>query len=178
MLQAAGKQPGSEVFAGRLDILNNLFARANFQRALALGIIFQLILVRMRFGNQVFATGGSPEAAIAQGVRVKRVKIICFVLTAILAGLAGVVTFSRFTTIFVATAAGLELRAIAAAVVGGTMLTGGVGSIIGGLLGIFLINMLRTGVILLGLPSDNFEAIVGVTIIAAAILNERLRSRD
>ena len=57
------------------------------------------------------------------------------------------------------------------------VLTGGVGSIIGGLVGILLINMLRTGVVLLGLPSDNFEAIVGVAIIGAAILNERLRGR-
>ena len=57
------------------------------------------------------------------------------------------------------------------------MLTGGVGSIVGALLGIFLISMLRSGVVLAGLPSDNFEAIVGLTIIAAAVLNEKLRSR-
>jgi simple sugar transport system permease protein len=88
-----------------------------------------------------------------------------------------VMTFSQFFTVFVATGSGLELTSIASAVAGGTVLTGGVGSIIGGLLGILLINMLRTGVVLLGLPSDNFEAIVGVAIIGAAILNERLRGR-
>ena len=181
MLQSTHKLPGYELFAGRLDILNDLFAKANLRTtllwALIIGILFQLLLVRTRFGNQVFATGGSPQAAIAQGVRVKRVKIACFVLTSMLAGLAGVMTFSRFTTIFVASATGLELKAIAAAVVGGTMLTGGVGSIVGALLGIFLISMLRSGVVLAGLPSDNFEAIVGLTIIAAAVLNEKLRSR-
>jgi simple sugar transport system permease protein len=78
----------------------------------------------------------------------------------------------------VATGANLELTAIAAAVVGGTLLTGGVGSIIGGLIGILLISMLRTGVVLLGLPSDNFEAIVGVAIIGAASFNEWVRGRS
>jgi simple sugar transport system permease protein len=136
-----------------------------------------LILTRTRFGNQVFATGGNPGAAVAQGVNTRAVKMACFIITGMLAGLAGVFTFSRFNTVFVATATGLELKAIAAAVVGGAMLTGGVGSIIGALLGIFMINMLRTGVVLLGLPSDNFEAIVGITIIAASILNEKMRPR-
>ncbi len=66
---------------------------------------------------------------------------------------------------------------VASAVVGGTVLAGGTGSVVGGMLGILLINMLRSGVVLLGLPSDNFEAIVGITIVAAAILNEKIRTR-
>ena len=110
-------------------------------------------------------------------MKTKRVKVICFTIAGILSGLAGVMTFSQFFTMFVATGTGLELTSIASAVAGGTVLTGGVGSIIGGLLGILLINMLRNGVVLRGLPSDNFEAIVGVAIIGAAVLNERLRGR-
>jgi simple sugar transport system permease protein len=182
MLQVAEKLPIYEVFSGRLELINNLIERANFRTvtvwALLLALLLQLVLTRTRFGNQLFATGGNPGAAVAQGVKTKLVKLISFTLTGFLAGIAGIMTFSQFTTVFVATATGLELTAIAAAVVGGTLLTGGVGSIIGGLVGILIINMLRTGVVLLGLPSDNFEAIVGVAIIGAAIINEYIRRRS
>jgi simple sugar transport system permease protein len=181
MLQTNERLPVYDLLNGRLDLLNVVFGRANFRTAtlwaLGLGVLVQLVLTRSRFGNQIFATGGNPGAARAQGVNTRLVKLICFTLTGFLSGLAGILTFSQFRTIFVASGAGLELTAIASAVVGGALLTGGVGSIIGGLIGIVLINMLRSGVILLGLPSDNFEAVVGITIIAAAILNEKIRSR-
>lgn len=182
MLQTAEKLPIYELFSGRLDFINSLFERANFRTvtlwALLLGLLLQLVLTRTRFGNQVFATGGNPGAARAQGVKTNLIKLVSFTLLGLLAGVAGMMTFSQFTTVFVATATNLELTAIAAAVVGGTLLTGGVGSIIGGLIGILIINMLRTGVVLLGLPSDNFEAIVGVAIIGAAIINEYIRRRS
>jgi simple sugar transport system permease protein len=182
MLQTAERLAVYDFFSSRLDFVNNLFERANFRTvtvwALLLGLLLQFILTRTRFGNQVFATGGNAGAARAQGVKTKLVKLVSFALTGTLAGVAGIMTFSQFTTVFVATATDLELTAIASAVVGGTLLTGGVGSIIGGLIGILIINMLRTGVVLLGLPSDNFEAIVGVAIIGAAIINEYIRRRS
>jgi simple sugar transport system permease protein len=180
MLQTTDELSLYTFFSGRLDIVNNLFRRANFQTAtvwvIGLGLLFQFILIRTRFGNHVFATGGNPRGAKAQGINTKRVKLICFTLTGTLAGLAGIMTFSQFLTVFVATGRGVELTAIASAVVGGALLKGGVGSIIGGLVGILLISVLRSGAVLLGLPSDNFEAIVGIAIIGAAIINERVRS--
>jgi simple sugar transport system permease protein len=182
MLQTTEKLPLYTFFNGRLDIVNDLFSRANFRTVtlwvLILGLILQFVLIRTRYGNQVFATGGNPGAAKAQGVSTKRVKLLSFIITGMLSGLAGIMTFSQFTTVFVATGANLELTAIAAAVVGGTLLTGGVGSIIGGLIGVLLISMLRTGVVLMGLPSDNFEAIVGVAIIGAASFNAWVRGRS
>ena len=182
MLQTTDKLPVYETLSGRLDIVNDLFSRANFRVvtlwALVLGIIVQILLTRTQFGNQVFATGGHPGAALAQGVHVKRVKVVCFTISGLLSGFAGILTFSQFKTVFVATGTGLELTAIASAVVGGTLLSGGVGSIIGGLIGVLLISTLRSGVVLMGLPSDNFEAIVGVTIIVASIINERVRRRN
>ena len=181
MTQITQRLPVQEVFNGRLDVVNDLFTRANFSTvtlwAIALGIIFQLILTRTKFGNHVFAAGASPGAALAQGVNAKLVKIICFVITGMLSGFAGIMIFSQFSTVQVVTGSILELKVIAAAVIGGTLLTGGFGSIIGGLLGVVLIALLRTGTILLGFPSDNFEAIVGVTIIGAALLNDWIRDR-
>jgi len=114
---------------------------------------------------------------LTQGVNNKRVKITCFIITGLLCGLAGMLTFSQFSTAQVVTGANVELKVIAAAVIGGALLTGGFGSIVGALLGILLIALLRTGTILLGLPSDNFEAIVGVTIVGAALLNDWIRDR-
>lgn len=170
-----------DVFNGRLDILNNLFERANFRTSLVwwllIVILFQILLTRTRFGNQTFATGGNAGAATAQGVNVKIVRVINFALVGALAGFAGVLDFSQFTSVRVATGAGVELTAIAAAVIGGARLEGGSGSIWGALIGVLLISTLRTGVVLLGLPADNFEAIVGVCIIGAVILNNWLRQR-
>ena len=182
MRQFIKRMPVQDVLNGRLDVVNSLFTQANFRTgtlwALALGIIFQIILTRSAFGNQVFAVGGNPGAALTQGVNIKWVKLACFIITGALAGLAGVLTFSEFSTVLVVTGANVELSVIAAAVIGGTLLTGGAGSIIGGLLGILLISLLRSGVVLLGLPSDNYEAIVGVTIIGAALLNDWIVRRS
>lgn len=182
MLQTTDELPLYTFFNGRLDIVNNLLSRANFRTTavwvIVLGLLFQFILIRTRFGNHVFATGGNPKGAKAQGINTKLVKLACFTLTGTLAGLVGIMTFSQFLTVFVATGRGVELTAIASAVVGGALLKGGVGSIIGGLVGILLISMLRSGVVLSGFPSDNFESIVGIAIIGAAIINERVRSRS
>jgi simple sugar transport system permease protein len=182
MRQFTERMPVQDVLNGRLDVVNNLFTLANFRTgtlwALGLGIILQIVLTRTAFGSHVFAVGGNPGAALTQGISTKRVKVLCFILTGALAGFAGILTFSEFSTVLVVTGANVELRVIAAAVIGGTLLTGGAGSIIGGLLGIVLINLLRSGAILLGLPSDNFEAIVGVTIVGAALLNDWIVRRS
>jgi simple sugar transport system permease protein len=172
-----------DIFNGRLDFIADAVQGANFRTAglwwLGLVLLFQYLLVRTRFGNHVFATGGGLGAAAAQGVPVKRIKLICFILSGVLAGFAGVLLFSQFKTVRIATGAGEELKAIASAVVGGTLLTGGSGSIIGALLGVLIISMLRTGVVLTNLiPADNFEAIVGVTIVGAAIFNHWVREKS
>ena len=185
MVQTLEKLTIYNVFNGRLDVVNDLFRGANFRTSLLwlllVALICQYVLVRTRYGNHVFATGGNPGAAQAQGVNVKLVKVINFMISGVLSGLAGVLLFSQFKTVKVATGAGMELSAIAAAVVGGASLTGGYGSIWGALIGVLLISALRTGVVLLDIsfiPADNFPAVVGVTIVAAVILNNWIRSRS
>lgn len=182
MIQTTAKSlPIYNFFNGRLDQLANMVEGANFRSSLfwliGLVILFQFILVRTQFGNHILSTGGNPGAAAAQGVNVKRIKFACFTISGFLAGLAGVMLFSQYGTARIATGDGEELNAIAAAVVGGTLLTGGSGSIVGGLLGILTISMLRTGVVRLDIiEPDNFPAIVGATIVAAAIFNNFLRT--
>lgn len=184
MLQTVDRHPIYNIFNGRLDLLNNIFSEANFRNSLIwlilLVIIFQVILARTKFGNHVFAVGGNAGAALGQGVKVKRVKIYSFAISGLMAGVTGILLFSQYYTVRVASGDGMELSAIAAAVVGGTLITGGAGSIWGALVGAFIISTLRTGVVLMNIPfipADNFEAIVGVTIVLAAILNTYLRNR-
>lgn len=185
MLQTIEKVLVYDVFNGRMSFIADAVKGANFRTAalwfIGLVFLFQYVLVRTRFGNHVFSAGGNVGAAAAQGVNVGRTKLICFIISGALAGFAGVLLFSQFKTARIATGAGTELTAIASAVVGGALLTGGSGSIVGALLGVLIISMLRTGVVLLNLPfipPDNFEAIVGVTIVGAAIFNNWVRSRS
>ena len=184
MVQTLEKLTVYSVFNGRLDVVNDLLPGANFRTSalwlLLVVFIYQYVLVRTRYGNHVFAAGGNPGAAQAQGVNVNRVKVINFMVSGALSGLSGVLLFSQFKTVRIASQAGVELSAIAAAVVGGALLTGGSGSVWGALIGVLLISTLRTGVVLLDIPfipASNFPAVVGVTIVAAVILNNWLRSR-
>jgi simple sugar transport system permease protein len=181
-LQTTAQLPVYTVLNGRLDFLANAIQDANFRTSLfwllGMVILFQFLLVRTRFGNHVFAVGGQAGAAQATGVNVKRTKLIGFIISGTLAGLAGIMLFSQYKTARIATGTQEELNAIAAAVVGGTLLTGGSGSIVGALLGVLIISMLRTGIILMNvpfIPADNFVAVVGVTIVAAAVFNYWIR---
>jgi simple sugar transport system permease protein len=181
LIQTQVEFPIYDILNGRLDIVNNLFERANFRTSLLLLLllvfIFEVLLMRSRFGNHIFATGGNPGAATAQGVNIKWTRILVFTLVGMLAGFAGVLDFSQFRSVRVATGAGVELSAIAAAVIGGARLQGGSGSIWGALIGVILVSTLRTSAILLGLPADNFESIVGVCIIGAVVLNNWMRQK-
>jgi len=184
MLQTVDVLPMDKIFTGRLDLLNNLISEANFRNSLfwllGLAFIFQIILGKTKFGNHVFSVGSNPGAALGQGVNVARVKILSFAISGLMAGVAGIFLFSQFHTVRVASGDGMDLYAIAAAVVGGTLITGGSGNIWGALVGALIISTLRTGVVLLNIPfipADNFEAIVGVTIILAAILNMYISKR-
>lgn len=185
MLQTVDVLPLDKVFTGRLDVLNNFIGGgANFRNSmlwlLLLVIIFQIILSNTKFGNHVFAVGGNAGAALGQGVNVKRVKVISFAISGLMAGVAGIFLFSQYHTVRVSSGDGMDLYAIAAAVVGGTLITGGSGNIWGALVGALIISTLRTGVVLMDIPfipADNFEAVVGVTIVLAAILNVYISRR-
>lgn len=111
-----------------------------------------LILTRTRFGWHIFATGSDRQGAALNGVNVNRVTLIGFIATGMAAAMCGIVWASRLTSAPPNTLGGLELRVIAAAVIGGAALTGGEGSVLGAVLGLFFMHMIRSATIQLGLP--------------------------
>ncbi len=134
-------------------------------------VIFTIVLRFTPYGNAVFAVGGNKEVARAMGINVDRVKLTNFILCAGLAGLAGTISASRFHTVAATTGVGVELEAIAAAVIGGCLITGGYGSIVGSSLGALFIPAISAGLIMAGAPSYWYQAFVGVVLVAAAVIN-------
>ncbi|NOY08746.1 MAG: ABC transporter permease [Spirochaetes bacterium] len=142
---------------------------------IAATILFSVILNNTKFGNHAFAVGGNAGTAKAVGVNVFKVKMINFVICSVMAGLAGFTMFGRFHSIDPTAGMQLELEAIAAAVIGGTLLTGGYGSIVGAFMGAFLIGVLRSGLILAGAPSYWYQGFIGVFLVLSVILNTKIR---
>lgn len=142
--------------------------------ALAALAVLSVVLLKMRFGNRLLATGGSTASALSRGVRTDRVKLATFVLCSVLAGFAGIVTLADQPQTHVTLGESLELQAIAAAVIGGCLLSGGRGSLLGALLGATIIVSFRYELIALGAPSAWFMSFVGALLIVAVIFNQKL----
>ncbi|WP_235866695.1 ABC transporter permease [Primorskyibacter flagellatus] len=136
--------------------------------------ILSVVLKFTRFGNHLLATGGASDSAESRGVRIDRVKIITFVMCSVMAGFAGIVTLADQPQTHVTIGDLLELEAISAAVIGGCLLSGGRGSLIGAVLGAFIVTSFRYELIALGAPSSWFITFVGVVLIVAIIFNQKL----
>jgi len=134
-------------------------------------LIFQFILTQTPYGGYSFAVGGNPGAARAQGISVNRVKVTNFVICSLFVAFAAIMDVSRVQNVDSTRGDGLELEVIAASVIGGTLLSGGYGSIIGALLGVFIFGMLRTGLVLIGLNPRIFNGVIGIIIIVAVVIN-------
>ncbi len=149
-----------------------LWLNSEFFWALALMAAVQFVLTWTRWGLHTVATGGNPVGAAESGVNVRRIKIGNFVLANVLAGFAGILDSTRVTTI-VPLQGGPDLMflAVAGAVIGGTSLFGGVGTVVGGFIGVGVIIILRTGLNIIGVNAFNFDLIIGLAILASMIAN-------
>lgn len=129
------------------------------------------ILTRTRIGNWIFAVGGNPASARAVGVPVNRVKIGLFMGVGFLAWFSGMHQLFAFNTIQAGGGVGQEFLFIIAAVVGGTLLTGGYGSAIGTALGAFIFGMTQQGIVFAGWDPNWFKAFLGVMLLLAVAVN-------
>lgn len=130
-------------------------------------IISHLFLSKMKFGRYIYAVGGNVKAAEASGVKVKHILMKVYILSGVLTGIAGIVLASRTNSGQPAVGMGYETDAIAAAVIGGTSMTGGIGTIPGTLVGILIIGTLNNGLNLLDVSSYYQQIIKGLIILGA-----------
>jgi simple sugar transport system permease protein len=135
------------------------------------------VLRRTVFGNWIFATGGGPEAARNTGVPVDRVKVALFALTALAACLVAVTQAVQFGGADALRGQMLEFRAIIAVVIGGTLLTGGYGSVLGAVFGALIFGMVQQGLVITGVDADWFQVFLGVMLLMAVIFNHWVRTR-
>jgi simple sugar transport system permease protein len=144
---------------------------------IAAAIALSYVLTETKAGNWILATGGNPGAARARGVNVNATKVALFVLSALMASLAGVISSIRTSAANPNSGTGYELEVIAMVVIGGTALTGGRGTIIGTVLGIFILRAMRNGIVLIGVPGLAYNIFVGAIILGMMALHSGLERR-
>jgi ribose/xylose/arabinose/galactoside ABC-type transport system permease subunit len=168
---------GSEVTRGLVNI--QIPTSANFRNSiiwwLFFSVLFHTVMTRTSYGNSVFAVGGNIGAARAQGINVNRVKIMSFVLTAMLTGVAAIYETTRNPGVDPLKGQFYELDVIAMTVIGGALLSGGYGSIIGTILGALIYGMMQTGLVIIGMDARMFQGVVGTIILVAVVLNTYVR---
>ncbi len=146
--------------------------------ALVIGFVMTFLARRTRFGRYVYAIGGNPEAAELAGINTKRITVMVFALMGALAGGRGLHRFGapriRRPT---CSASSTSSTSIAAAVIGGTSLAGGVGTIYGALIGALVIQSLQSGMVLLGFDSAFQQMVVGVVLVGAVGIDTFYRRR-
>jgi D-xylose transport system permease protein len=145
--------------------------------AIAVGIVMTFITSRTRFGRYVFAIGGNPEAAELAGINTRWVTVKVFMIMGILAAVSSAISSARLNASTNALGTLDELLVIAAAVIGGTSLAGGSGTIIGAMLGALLMQSLQSGMVLLGIDSPLQSIVVGAVLVLAVWLDTVYKKR-
>ncbi|MDG6309625.1 ABC transporter permease [Glaesserella parasuis] len=140
-------------------------------------VLFTFALTKLKVGRYIYAIGSNEEAARLSGIKTNVVKIYAYVASGLLSGLTGVILASRLVTAQPNGSVAYELDAIASAVVGGTSLMGGVGTIPGTLIGSFIIGVLRNGLNMNGVSSFVQMIVIGLVIIVAVSLDQLRQSK-
>jgi ribose transport system permease protein len=137
----------------------------------AVALIFAFVLGKTRIGRYTYAVGSNEEAARLSGIQVPLVKVINYIFCGALAALVGIILASRMVTSQPNSAVGYELNAIAAAVIGGTSLMGGVGTILGTVVGSFIIGILNVGLTMAGANYFMQQIVIGLVVIGAVTVD-------
>ncbi|CAH0342176.1 ABC transporter permease [Rhizobium sp. CECT 9324] len=141
--------------------------------AIAIVILVSFILTRTSFGRSTYAAGGNPVAAIYAGIDVGRARFLAFVLSGALAGLSGYLWVSRYAVAYVDIAGGFELDSVAANVIGGISIAGGIGTVIGTVLGALFLGVIKNALPVIGISPFAQMAISGIVIVLAVVFNAR-----
>jgi simple sugar transport system permease protein len=158
-------------------MIGNIRIFASLIWLILFAVVLGYILTLSKAGNWIQATGGNVNSAQARGVRVWRTKIWLFMLTAAMAGFAGIASSIRVSTANPNSGTGYELEVIAMVVIGGTALTGGRGTIIGTILGVLILRFMRNGIVLIGVPGLAYNIFIGAIILGMMALHSWLERR-
>ena len=142
---------------------------------LCVALVMAVVARKHRFGRHIFAMGGSPENAELAGIATRRLTVRVFVLMGVLCGLASIVVTARLNAGASVTGTMTELNVIAAAVIGGTSLAGGIGTITGGVIGALIMQSLESGMILMGTPTPLQKMVLAVVLILAVWIDMAYR---
>ena len=145
--------------------------------ALGVGAIMTFIAGRTRFGRYVYAIGGNPEAADLAGINTRWMTVKVFALMGLLVGISSVIASARLDAATNALGQLNELFVIAAAVIGGTSLAGGIGTIYGAMLGALMMQSIQSGMALLNLPAAFQNIVVGTVLVLAVFVDQLYRRR-
>jgi simple sugar transport system permease protein len=140
-------------------------------------IITHYLLTQTKAGNWIQASGGNANAARNRGVNVNLTKVLLFIFSAAMASFAGIISSIRVATANPNSGTGYELEVIAMVVIGGTVLTGGRGTIIGTVLGVFILRSMRNGIVLVGVPGLAYNIFIGAIILGMMALHSWLERR-
>lgn len=140
-------------------------------------IIAAIILNKTKIGRYIFAIGSNREATRLSGVNVNKWETLAYVISGICAGVAGIAYAATYTTILPGEGAGFELDAIAGVVIGGTSLSGGVGTIFGTIIGVFIMSVLKVGLPYIDLQPHYQLFITGIVVIIAVYFDVRRRNK-
>jgi ribose transport system permease protein len=135
-------------------------------------VVGGILLSRTAGGRRVYAIGGNELASRYSGIRVERVKLGVFLLSGLTAGIAALLSLGYYGGATSGDGQGYELNVIAAAVVGGASLNGGRGTALGALLGALIIQMISTGIVILGIDQNYSQIIIGAVVIVAVLLDQ------
>jgi simple sugar transport system permease protein len=170
--QAARENWFAQLLGGQWFRIEN-----GFLLLLLLAFLCSVTLDRTRFGNHLLALGGDPASAESRGVPINRIRILAFCLCSLFAGLSAIVTLTNQPQTNVSLGSGMELEAIAAVVVGGTLLSGGRGTILGTILGAFFFTAVRSEMIAFGAPPSWYISFVGLALLVVVTVNTILAKR-
>jgi len=144
--------------------------------AAALAVFCHVLLTYTAFGRRTYAIGGNEQATFLSGIDVRKIKFMLYVIAAVAASIVGIILVARFNSAQADTGKGWEMDAIASAVIGGTSLAGGSGSILGVVIGACIMGVIRNGLVLMHVSSYWQTAVIGVIIVLAAGL-DRLKAK-
>ena len=145
---------------------------------IAAAFALHYVLTKTKAGNWILSSGGNPDAARARGVNVNRTKIYLFMLSSFFAAFAGVISSIRTSAANPNSGTGYELEVIAMVVIGGTALMGGRGTIIGTVFGIFILRLMRNGIVMVGVPGLAYNIFIGAIILGMMALHSWLDRRN